>query len=99
MVLLLPFRSMQLEYSLRYTGYGRAKPDILAYGQSVHGSKINGGCRALSGTSVASPVVTGAVALLASSVPEYERKMIINPASIKQVCIQFISRSPLAVSL
>lgn len=66
-------------------GYGRAKPDVLAYGQSVQGSKIYGGCRALSGTSVASPVVTGAIALLASSVPEYERKMVINPASIKQV--------------
>ena len=78
-------------------GYGRAKPDILAYGQAVQGSHINGGCRALSGTSVASPVVTGAVALLASSVPEYERKMVINPASIKQVWP--IKSFPLSLSL
>lgn len=45
--------------------YGRLKPDIVTYGSSVRGSSINGGCRTLSGTSVASPVVTGAVALLA----------------------------------
>lgn len=75
-------------------GYGRVKPDILAYGEFVQGSKIYGGCRALSGTSMACPVVTGAVALLASSVPEYERKAVINPASIKQVLIESAERLP-----
>jgi hypothetical protein len=49
-------------------GYGRVKPDVVAYGQSVRGSKIGGGCRSLSGTSVASPVVAGAVVLLASTI-------------------------------
>lgn len=39
----------------------------------------------LSGTSVASPVVAGAVALLASTVPKTRRRDVINPASIKQV--------------
>ena len=44
-------------------GYGRWKPDVTAHGQQVVGSKMKGGgCRALSGTSVASPVVAGAVA-------------------------------------
>ena len=37
------------------------------------GSRIEGGCRSLSGTSVASPVVAGAVCLLASVVPEAKR--------------------------
>lgn len=49
-------------------GYGRLKPDIVTYGSQVKGSNVHGGCRSLSGTSVASPVVAGAVALLASGV-------------------------------
>lgn len=44
--------------------YGRLKPDIVSYGSDVHGSSVSGGCRSLSGTSVASPVVAGAVTLL-----------------------------------
>ncbi len=40
------------------------KPDIVTYGAAVHSASLDGGCRALSGTSVASPVVAGAVALL-----------------------------------
>ena len=49
-------------------GYGRAKPDIVTYGHLVRGSDkaSSGGCRSLSGTSVASPVVAGAVSLLLS---------------------------------
>ena len=54
-------------------GYGRSKPDVMAYGRDVQGSRIEGGCRSLSGTSVASPVVAGAVCLLASVVPEGKR--------------------------
>jgi membrane-bound transcription factor site-1 protease len=41
-------------------GYGRVKPDIVTYGAAVRGSSTKGGCRSLSGTSVASPVVAGA---------------------------------------
>lgn len=37
------------------------------------------------GTSVASPVVAGAVCLLASTVPEAVRWSVLNPASMKQV--------------
>lgn len=47
-------------------GYGRLKPDLVTYGSGVRGSALKSGCRTLSGTSVASPVVAGAVALLAS---------------------------------
>merc|ERR1712038_1888591 len=42
-------------------GYGRLKPDIVTYGSAVRGSNLKKGCRQLSGTSVASPVVAGAV--------------------------------------
>ena len=49
------------------------QPDVVAYGKDVMGSRIEGGCRSLSGTSVASPVVAGAVCLLASVVPEAKR--------------------------
>lgn len=41
------------------------KPDIVTYGSGVRGSGMKEGCRSLSGTSVASPVVAGAVTLLA----------------------------------
>lgn len=49
-------------------GYGRLKPDIVTYGSQVKGSNVKSGCRSLSGTSVASPVVAGAVTLIASGV-------------------------------
>jgi len=49
------------------SGYGRIKPDLVIYGTTVMGSSIKNKCRSLSGTSVASPVVAGAVALLASA--------------------------------
>lgn len=48
-------------------GYGRVKPDLVTYGSGVRGSALQNGCRLLSGTSVASPVVAGAVALLVSA--------------------------------
>ena len=58
------------------TSYGRFKPDIVTYGSNVLGSRMGGGCRALSGTSVASPVATGAVALVASVVSEHRRAQV-----------------------
>lgn len=73
-------------------GYGRIKPDIVAYGREVIGSKISTGCKSLSGTSVASPVVAGAVCLLASVVPEQYRWNLLNPASMKQALVEGASR-------
>ncbi|KAF6148166.1 hypothetical protein GIB67_011941, partial [Kingdonia uniflora] len=35
--------------------FGRVKPNIVAYGQEIMGSKISTGCKSLSGISVASP--------------------------------------------
>ncbi|XP_077301788.1 membrane-bound transcription factor site-1 protease [Arctopsyche grandis] len=72
-------------------GYGRVKPDIVTYGSSVRGSSMKGGCRPLSGTSVASPVVAGAVALLASGVLH---KKNLTPASMKQALMASARRLP-----
>ncbi|OVA20347.1 Peptidase S8/S53 domain [Macleaya cordata] len=69
-------------------GYGRVKPDIVAYGREIMGSKISTGCKSLSGTSVASPVVAGVVCLLVSVMPENTRKDILNPASMKQALVE-----------
>lgn len=73
-------------------GYGRVKPDIVTYGSAVRGSSIKGSCRTLSGTSVASPVVAGAVTLLASGV--LHRGNVINPASMKQALMASARRLP-----
>ncbi|CAF3593680.1 unnamed protein product [Adineta steineri] len=67
-------------------GYGRMKPDLVTYGSFVRGSNLVSGCKVLSGTSVASPVVAGAVALLASSVL-HRTPNIINPATLKQALL------------
>nr|DAD44666.1 TPA_asm: hypothetical protein HUJ06_002896 [Nelumbo nucifera] len=69
-------------------GYGRMKPDIVAYGRDIMGSKISTGCKSLSGTSVASPVAAGVVCLLVSVIPEGSRKKILNPASMKQALVE-----------
>ncbi|KNC50508.1 uncharacterized protein AMSG_00669 [Thecamonas trahens ATCC 50062] len=73
-------------------GYGRVKPDVVAYATAVRGLAADGSCRTLSGTSVASPVVAGAVALLASTVPAEKRAAIINPASMKQALTESARR-------
>ncbi|CAL9092331.1 unnamed protein product [Musa acuminata var. zebrina] len=69
-------------------GYGRVKPDVVAYGREIMGSKISTGCKSLSGTSVASPVVAGIVCLLVSVIPESMRKDYLNPASMKQALVE-----------
>ena len=69
-------------------GYGRVKPDVVTFASRLRGSAIQGGCRRLGGTSVASPVVAGAVTLLASSILPELRQCIMNPASLKQVLVE-----------
>lgn len=71
-------------------GYGRMKPDVVTYGSGVRGSSVTGGCRSLSGTSVASPVVAGAIALLASGVPRQN----LTPAAVKQALCMTALRLP-----
>eukprot|EP00808_Paulinella_micropora_P008745 g27828.t1 len=68
-------------------GYGRIKPDIVTFGaqiRSVRGSR----CGAMSGTSASSPVVAGAVCLLASAIPQSKRSHLLNPAVLKQVLVE-----------
>lgn len=76
------------------SGYGRIKPDVITFGRDVMGIKISSGCRKLSGTSVASPVVAGAVCLLASTVPSSTRWDVLNPASMKQALIEGAEKIP-----
>lgn len=76
-------------------GYGRLKPDICTYSTHILGSKKDEGCRTLSGTSVASPIVAGAIALLLSSYKEHKldnETNMINPASIKQIIMSSADR-------
>lgn len=73
-------------------GYGRVKPDIVTYGNSVRGSSIMGGCKTLSGTSVASPVIAGAITLLYSAVKD--KGVNVNPASMKQALTASAIRIP-----
>ncbi|XP_057969744.1 subtilisin-like protease SBT6.1 [Malania oleifera] len=73
-------------------GYGRVKPDVVAYGREIMGSKISTGCKSLSGTSVASPVVAGVVCLLVSVISEHKRKDVLNPASMKQALVEGAAR-------
>lgn len=77
----------ELDYSS--PSYGRVKPDIVAYARSLVGPSHRAAdrCRRLSGTSVASPVVAGAIALLASAIPLSRRRRVINPASVKRALI------------
>lgn len=60
-------------------GYGRVKPDLVTYGSGVRGSALKSGCKTLSGTSVASPVVAGAVALLASGFIDNSQSQNLDP--------------------
>ncbi|XP_034950401.1 membrane-bound transcription factor site-1 protease-like isoform X2 [Chelonus insularis] len=75
-------------------GYGRVKPDLVTYGSEVRASSLEYGCRTLSGTSVASPVVAGAVALLSSGFINNNKKNQITPASMKQALLNSAERLP-----
>eukprot|EP00040_Diaphanoeca_grandis_P025784 m.143337 g.143337 ORF g.143337 m.143337 type:complete len:830 (+) comp30312_c0_seq1:370-2859(+) len=83
-----PFSSRGMTTWELPAGYGRFKPDVVAYGSDVWASSPSYGCRSLSGTSVSSPVVTGAVTLLASVVPADQRSRLLNPASMKQALVE-----------
>eukprot|EP01041_Mallomonas_annulata_P003854 gene3854-7686_t len=91
---------LALSLSLSQGGFGRVKPDILAPSIDIFSSSSSSptsgsyGCRLLSGTSVATPVVTGAIALLLSSVPreKWKRHNVRNIAAIKQILMSSAHR-------
>lgn len=66
----------------------RNSDDVTPPNATYRRSGINNGCKALSGTSVAAPVVTGASVLLASTVRPELRRAHLNPASLKQALIE-----------
>ncbi|GAA50303.1 membrane-bound transcription factor site-1 protease [Clonorchis sinensis] len=77
-------------------GYGQVKPDVVSFSTGVISSGLDGKCRTLSGTSVASPIVAGVVALLISAALDQNSRSLsdhsipsvpINPASLKQALI------------
>ncbi|KAK4468020.1 hypothetical protein MN116_008198 [Schistosoma mekongi] len=84
-------------------GYGRVKPDIVTFSTGVISSGLDGKCRVLSGTSVASPIVTGVVSLLINAALNHNANLLnydnssnshtphpfvpVNPISIKQALI------------
>ncbi|KAL0485150.1 hypothetical protein AKO1_004366, partial [Acrasis kona] len=86
-----PFSSRGVTTRELSTGYGRVKPDLVTYGHRVRGTGRFTGCAVLSGTSVASPVVAGAVTLLLSSVPK-DLKHRINPGMVKQIMLNSSKR-------
>lgn len=92
-----PFSSRGMtmhELDAAHASYGRVKPDLVTYGRSLiaPSNKSPASCRKLSGTSVASPVVAGAIVLLASTVPEERRRAVVNPASVKRALVQSAHR-------
>lgn len=77
-----------------YGGRWRASCSLALLLWGTAGSNIDGGCRTLSGTSVASPVVAGATALVASVIPAADRPRLLNPGSMKQAMIEGADRLP-----
>jgi membrane-bound transcription factor site-1 protease len=73
-------------------GVGRPKPDIVTFGDALWGTAHTGGCKALSGTSVASPIVTGVAALLVGVLRG--NGLAPNPAMVKQLMTATADRLP-----
>ncbi len=69
-------------------GYGRVKPDVVTHATQLKGADRDGGCMEQSGTSMASPVVAGAIAVIMSSLSPDKRALVVNPGSIKQVLLE-----------
>ena len=89
-----PFSSRGMTTGELPLGYGRMKPDLVTYSRNIRSSNQGSGCKTMSGTSVASPVVAGALTLLASSIPDELRTERLNPAYLKQLLMESVVRLP-----
>ncbi|TMW65827.1 hypothetical protein Poli38472_003592 [Pythium oligandrum] len=79
-------------------GTGRIKPDLVTLAEDIPGAEVSRGCKLLSGTSVAAPIVSGTIAVLASMIPDAQaRWTLLNPASMKQILIESADRLPARV--
>lgn len=78
--------------------YGTVKPDVVAYARALVAPSNTdvSTCKSLSGTSVASPVVAGAVALIISAVPHHRRRRVATPAAVKRALMHSAKLLPRA---
>lgn len=87
--------SLFLNSSRGYTRLGDIKPDIAAPGVNVFGPLAGGGFTTMTGSSVASAITSGAVALIAEwGITNPSQERVFNSEEIKTLLIRGANRSP-----